>query len=65
LAEGLGETVSQAEAEADAESLLGTVIEGFGYKDGCVVIELEDGRQLTIGADNSSVWWTTEEPTVQ
>jgi hypothetical protein len=57
--------VSQAEAEADAESLLGTVIEGFGYKDGCVVIKLEDGRQLTIGAENNSVWWTTEEPTKQ
>lgn len=57
--------MSQAEAEADAVSMLGAVIEAFGYSDGCILIALRDGRQLTIGAENNSVWWTTEEPTVQ
>jgi hypothetical protein len=57
--------VTDIAPEEEAETFLGSVIEGFGYLNGCIVIELEDGRQLTIGAENNVVWWETEEPTVQ
>lgn len=61
----VAQAVSQLELEDEAATFPGSVINAFGYQDGCVVILLGDGRQITIGAEGDRVWWSLNDPTFQ
>lgn len=52
-----------SEVEHDAESLVGSMITGVGYKDGCMVIECGP-LEMRIGSDGP-VWFIVKEYTVQ
>ena len=56
--------MSQFAAEVDAASVIGATVMAFGYANGCVVLVLNDGRQVQIGAD-TLVWYLVEEYTLQ
>lgn len=53
----------QTEMEADALSLVGSMITRVGYADGCMVIEC-GSLELKIGAD-TPLWFLVKEYTVQ
>jgi hypothetical protein len=55
--------MSQAEIEHDAESLVGSMVTGIGYKDGCMVIEC-GSLEMKIGAD-TPLWFVIREYTIQ
>jgi hypothetical protein len=55
--------MSQAEIEHDAESLVGSMVTGIGYKDGCMVIECGN-LEMKIGADGQ-LWFVVKEYTIQ
>lgn len=54
-----------SEIEDEAASLLGKTLIAWGYQDGCVVITLDDGREVVMGAEHNRIWWRVDEPTLQ
>jgi hypothetical protein len=45
---------------AELASVIGSKITSFGYRDGCVVFKLDDGRWLMVGSDEP-VWYRFDE----
>lgn len=47
--------------EEEADHIVGAQIMEFGFEDGCIVLTLDNGRQLQLGASGSRVWFCLQE----